>query len=232
MRKLTFLLFFCATLPHFTHQDNIWSIDDGVGSLFDAYRAIEEAMTRDTRIMFQLKQAFFPSVDLRYWQVDGVDVIPINVNISLLDRTGVTVDCNFTSDSTMMDKQVVKRFTSWHFQWTNSLLMNNIPGDVLLAMDPVFTAIIYSNIVESSRNRVVGLQLGINKSSLFCTLSEDSFEQALALFLSRVSHKNTYDLKSLAKYFPIAINHANQISLVEHGLASMYMCKRSCTQTL
>ena len=180
---LTFLLVLCTIT--FTHQDYVY-IQYGLDSLYDAYVAIQEAMTSDPRIVFKLKQAFFPSIDLRYWQVDGVDVIPIHVNITLLDQPQDKIDCNLASNA--KGKNVMERYLFLRFQWTNSLLMNNIPGDILLAMDPISTAIIYSDIVGSYTNRFLGLQVGINRPSLFCTLSEDTFEQALALFLSRVSH--------------------------------------------
>lgn len=159
--------------------------------LYDAYSAIDKAMKSDPKIVFQLEQAFFPSINFRYWQVDGVEVIPINVTVTLLDQPSSKIVCNSTSDATA--ENLMKTSSFWWFQWSNSLLMNNIPGDVLLAMDPVMTAIIFSNIVGSYNFRLLDLHININRSSLFCTLSMDSFEQALALVLSRVRAHNLED---------------------------------------
>ena len=189
-RGLVIFLILCTV--HVVSSDRY--IYSSIDSLYDAYSAIDKAMKSDPKIVFQLEQAFFPSMNFRYWQVDGVEVIPINVTVTLLDQPSSKIVCNSTSDGTAGTAENLMKTTSlWSFQWSNSLLMNNIPGDVLLAMDPVMTAFVVSNIVGSFSHRLVVLNVNINRSSLFCTLSADSFEQALALVLSRVRAHNLED---------------------------------------
>lgn len=163
-------------------QDQQFFSGDGVESLYDVYRAIEDAVRRDPKQLFRINQAFFPSTNYRYWQVDGVDTIPIDVSVTIHQQP-TAIQCNAKTWSTAE----IKNATFWTFQWTSSLLMNHVPGDILMAMDNIITAMVYSEIVGSYRNRWLRLSLNINQSSLPCNLLTEDFEQALALFLNRVS---------------------------------------------
>ena len=112
--------------------------------------------------------------------------MPIEVCMILHEQPRALIPCNAIGVS---GKEVQLRNCTacWNFQWTNSLLLNIIPGDVLLAMDPTITAILYSDIVQSSHNRRLHLDLHLNNSAL---LQKYSLEQAFALFLTLVSKLN------------------------------------------
>ena len=137
-------------------------------------------MTNPTA-MFKIKQAFFPSTDYRYWQVDGVEVIPFSVCMILND----TQQAKWTQTNiTKVKGSDTINKTCWEFQWTNSLLLHFIPGDIFLAMDVTLADLLYSAISESTFEHTVNLDVHLNLSSL---ISMDDLEQAVVLFLSTVS---------------------------------------------
>lgn len=156
-------------------------VDNNLESLYFAYKLIEDTVKSDDEQAFKLKQAFFPAMNYRYWQVDGAEVIPIEVCVILYDNPSL-IQCDAIGMTGW--KQERNCTTCWNFQWTNSLL---IPGDILLAMDTTTTTILYSDIVQSSHNCRLHLDLHLNRSLLFHQYSLDDYEQAFALFLSRVS---------------------------------------------
>ena len=157
--------------------------------LYPAYKLIEDAVMGNPEVKFLLRQTFFPSTNYRYWQVDGAEIIPIHVCVTLHNSTeqqpgiqGNLID--------VTEKDTGKNCTgqgSWDFHWTNSLLLNILPCDILLAMDTTMTTIIYSDIAKSSRYRKVALDIHLNEFPLSCTPSLDDIEQAFILFLSTVS---------------------------------------------
>ena len=154
-----------------------------VESLYPAYKAIHDTVWSQPKLVFKIRQAFFPVMNYRYWQIDGAEVIPIDV---CLQFNGSSIQNNASN----IREEAENSTTCWEFQWTNSLLMNLIPGDILLAMDPIFTAILYSNIVESYDNRRLYLYIHLNGNLLEKYSSLEVYEQALALFFCHVSHKN------------------------------------------
>ena len=160
------------------------SITKGEESLYLTYKLIQDTVRSQPLLTFKLQLAFFPVMNYRYWQVDGAEVIPIDVCVTFYDSTQSVLQQN-TSATT--GEEMANNSTCWSFQWTNSLLMNIIPGDILLAMDSNFANLFYSNIVESSQNRRLKLNLDINTTSIHDNHSLDDYEQALALFLIAVS---------------------------------------------
>ena len=155
---------------------------DRIESLYPAYDAIHDAVCNQPKLVFKIRQTFFPVMNYRYWQVDGAEIIPIDICLTFkynqsLNQTNVSNTNEEEQNST----------TCWRFQWTNSLLMNLIPGDILLAMDPTFTIVIYSALVDSYFNRRLHLDILLNGESLRNNDSLDVYEQALALFLCSVS---------------------------------------------
>ena len=164
-----------------------YDLNEGWESLYRAYKLIEEAVKNDPQLMFKIRQGFFPAMNYRYWQVDGAEAIPFIICITLHDDTqhGTWVKTNTTEEDWFINCRLLMEFL-----WTNSLVLNHIPGDLLLTMDSTLTPVLYSVIVESTKYRRVRLELIINGSS-----SVDDLEQALVLFLSKVSHKKQWSLK-------------------------------------
>lgn len=156
----------------------------GEESLYLIYKQIQDTVRSQPQLTFKLQLAFFPVMNYRYWQVDGAEVIPINVCVTFYDSTQSDLRQNA---STTTGEEMVNTSKCWCFQWTNSLLMNIIPGDVLLAIDTTLANLFYSRIVGSTRNRLLELSLDINTTSSHGNHSLDDYEQALALFLISVS---------------------------------------------
>ena len=162
--------------------------NENLDSLYPTYKLIEDTIKNDPKLLFKIKKVFFPAMNFRYWQVDGAEVIPIYVTLALQDDTEqeYLTQCNVSGK---IGEKLVKSTEIWRFQWTNSLLLNLIPGDILLAMDPLFTMTTYSGIVTSLYNRRLKLHLLLNitSSSDICHKSVNEVEQSVALFLSSVS---------------------------------------------
>ena len=172
-----------ATQAH--RPDNNANLD----SLYPTYKLIEDTIKNDPKLLFKIKKVFFPAMNFRYWQVDGAEVIPIHVTLALQDDTEqeYLTQCNVSGK--IGEKLVEKSTEIWWFQWTNSLLLNLIPSDILLAMDPLLSTTTYSGIVTSLYNRRLKLHLSLNitGSSDICHKSVNEVEQSVALLLSSVS---------------------------------------------
>ena len=167
-------------------------IDDNLEYLYPIYKLIEDTIKSDQTLIFKINQAFSPAVNLRYWQVDGAEVVPIEVCLILHEQPNVLMLCNIIG---VRHSHKVKRNCTacWNLRWTNSLLLNLIPGDILLAMEPVITAFLYSDIVHSSHHRRLHLDLHLNDSILpQQKYSMDDYEQAFALFITQVSKLNNH----------------------------------------
>ena len=172
-----FMLFFALFLSIFRTIEN----SDTLRLLYPSYKLIEDAVMGNPEVKFLLRQAFFPSTNYRYWQVDGAEIIPISICVTLHNNTEEEsgIECSLTEND-----EVTNCTLLWSFHWTNSLLMNIIPGDILLAMDSTFTTIMYSAIIKSSLFRWVTLNVHLSSLSIH---SLDDIEQAFVLFLSTVS---------------------------------------------
>ena len=160
------------------------NIAKGEESLYLIYKLIQDTVRSQPQLNYKLQLAFFPVMNYRYWQVDGAEVIPINVCVTFHDSTQSVLQQNASATT---GEEMAYNSTCWSFQWTNSLLMNIIPGDVLLAIDSTFANLFYSRIVGSYNNRYLELNLDINTTSIYDNHSLDDYEQALALFLIAVS---------------------------------------------
>ena len=159
-------------------------VDDNLESLYSAYKLIEDTIKSDQKLMFKINQAFSPIINFRYWQVDGAEVVPIEVCVTLREQPSVLIRCNAIGDRNKMMRNCT---ACWNFRWTNSLLLNLIPGDILLAMDPIITDVLYSEILQSYHYRRLHLDLHLNDSILLQNYSLDDYEQAFALFITSVS---------------------------------------------
>lgn len=145
-------------------------------SLYAAYRQIENGVLSDPKSIFKLREAFYPSTSNRNWNVDRVQVVPISFcltfnSISKLESCCNTNETNITFCTSL--------------RWTNSYLFNLIPGELLVAMDPVIYKVLYSVVVRSqhSKSTVVKLE-GIHVSN--CAPSYSDFLSASALFFTWV----------------------------------------------
>ena len=175
--SLTLILLTSLAKGNRSHNTNL-------ESLYPTYQLIKDIINGDPKSMFKLNQTFLPAMNNHYWQVNGVEIIPITVQISFYDdvQEQASLMCNTTEEELQVNYVPVR----WRFTWTNSLLMSLIPGDILLAMDDTIIVILYSEIVWSYNLRMIDLNLQINRSSLFCNFSLDDLQQAIALFLSKV----------------------------------------------
>ena len=143
-------------------------------SLYTTYKLIENAVLSDPKAIFKLREAFHPGIPERRWQVDGVQVVAIKLCLTF----------NPTNESEVCGK----KNTTYEedFRWTNSYLLNLIPGQLLEAMDPLFYRITYSAIVPSSHKRSSLIKLCDSHINLSCMPSWNDFLSASALFLSWV----------------------------------------------
>ena len=158
---------------------------DEIDSLYPIYKVIQDAVMSQPELVFRIKQAFFPVMNYRNWQIDGTQVIPIDVCIVIEGKHNTSMQ---TNDSTAIKEELSRNSTTcWTFQWTNSLLLNLIPADILMAMDPAFTCLLYSDIVESYYKKCLHLNLHLKRATLHGDFSQKDYEQAVVLFLASVS---------------------------------------------
>ena len=78
---------------------------------------------------------------------------------------------------------MVKNSMCWNFQWTNSLLVNMIPGDILLAMDPALARLLYKDIVKPIDKRILSLNLHLKTRENY---SSEDYEQAFTIYFCTV----------------------------------------------
>ena len=155
-----------------------------IESLYSIYKVVQDAFMSQPELIFKIKQAFFPVMNYRYWQVDGAEVIPIRICLTIDGSNDTSWQ---TNDSNTTTEELPRNSTfCWSFQWTNTLLLNLIPGDILIAMDTVFTNLLYSNILQSFNNRWLGLHLHLKRELVHSDYSQEDYEQALLFFLSAV----------------------------------------------
>ena len=184
------LVFFLAiTAQAYLRPD----INGNLDYLYPTYKLIEDTIKNDPKLVFKIKKSFFPAMNFRYWQVDGAEVVPISACMALHPDTeqDLRAQCNITGKfgEMLVKKPSTPDSNFWKFHWTNSLLMNLIPGDMLLAMDPLMTSLIYSDIVRSLHTRRLRLILTVNitSSSAICHEPVNVVEQSFALYLTSVS---------------------------------------------
>ena len=176
-------LIFVATLllAHQAMARNSEYVSDYLESLYPAYKEIKDTVWSQCELIFKLKQTFFSGRNDRYWQVDGAELIPIDVCMTFYEFSNESTNSAATGKETLTSQN--HSTSCWPFQWTNSLLMNIIPGDILLAMDSVYAGIIYASVVESSHYRWLQMHLQLNAAG---NLSLEDYRQATALFFTSV----------------------------------------------
>ena len=162
-------------LSHPTGQECLGSLSD-----YATYKLIEDAIAHDPEQLFKMRDAFFPTRNDRYWQVDGVKVLLINVCVSLAN-TSSYLQCEGEEGNNPGETR-----KCWSFHWTNSRLLNLISGEILLAMDISTTKYMYTGIVGDASLQL-DLKLNMNTSTLVRLLASDRMERAVANFLSWVS---------------------------------------------
>ena len=206
----------CVLLTILVLIEIVSSHDDNVESLYPGYKLIKDVIESNPKLVYKLKQTFNSPVNHRYWQIDGVEVIPIDVNVSFLVQNSM---CSMTGK-----EQQSSSLVYWEFQWTNSLLLNLIWGDLLLAMDPSITAFLYSSIVRSHFNRQAKLSLHLNTSALSCNYTLDELKQAIALFLCIVSIRfNNYLSHAFQSLYIIITYRVNQQYYKTRDIKAMYI---------
>ena len=184
--KETIFFFAIITQAYLHHPD----INGNLDYLYPTYKLIEDTIKNDPKLLFKIKKSFFPAMSYRYWQVDGAEVVPISACMALHPDTeqDLLAQCNITGK---FGEMLVKEHepVCWKFHWTNSLLMNLIPGDMLLSMDPAMTIVSYSAIVNSVHTRRLRLNLAVNitTSPAICHETANVVEQSFALYLTSVS---------------------------------------------
>ena len=181
-------LIMLATLTTGTAQSTNFYVHSNLDYLYPTYKLIDNAVRNDHKLMFKMKQVFFPAMNFRFWQVDGAEIIPIDVCVTFHENI-VQLSPKQGNTTKSTENLVTEIEQCWSFLWTNSLLLNLIPGDILLAMDPCSTVILYSDIVGSRRPRGLKMQLSlhVNESLPLIKHSLDDYEQAFALYLCLVS---------------------------------------------
>ena len=160
-----------------TCQECLESLSD-----YATYKLIEDAIAHDPEQLFKMRDAFFPTKNDRYWQVDGVKVLSINVCVSLANSTSHS-QCEGEGKE---DNDLGETKMCWSFHWTNSRLLNIISGEILLAMDIVTTKYIYPGVVGDASLQL-HLKFNINTSVMGCLLASNRMERAVTNFLSWVS---------------------------------------------
>ena len=147
---------------------------------YTAHKLIKDAIVLDPEQLFKMRNAFFPTNNDRYWQVDGVQVLPISVCVSMANSTS---HLEHKEEEDINDLEETRR--CWSFHWTNSRLFNLISGEILLAMDIVTTKYIYPGILGTA-NLQLDLKINQNTSMLGCLLISERMERAVTNLLTWV----------------------------------------------
>ena len=154
-------------------------------SIYSTYTQIENAVLSNTKLIFKLREAFHPVITERRWQVDNVQVVPIQLCISFINQVHDAKICgtNTTADGNTKHCE--------DFRWTDSYLLNLISPELLLTMDPVVYLVIYSEIVRSLHSKSNLAKLSAIHVNSSCVPAYDDFLSASAIFLSWVCYMNT-----------------------------------------
>ena len=147
------------------------------------YKLVEDTIVHDPELLFKMRDAFFPTKNDRYWQVDGVKVLSISVCVSSANSTTSNMHLESKGEN-YTDLEETKR--CWLYHWTNSRLLNLISGEILLAMDIVTTKYTYTGIVGDASLQL-DLKIDQNTSMMGCLLASKRMERAVTSFLSWVS---------------------------------------------
>ncbi len=162
---------------------------------YATHKLIEDAIVLDPEQLFTMRNAFFPTKNDRYWQVDGVQVLPISVCVSLVNSTS-HVERQGEEDNDLKETR-----RCWSFHWTNSRLLNLISGEILLAMDIVTTKYIYPGIIGNA-NLTLDLKINQNTSISGCLLDSEGMERAVTSLLSWVcSCVTMYTIFTVKTYY-------------------------------
>ena len=184
------LALFVISLQVSVAVEDAYYLTDNLDTLYSIYNLIRDTIKSDPKLVFKIQKDFFPAMNSPYWKLDGVEVIPIQTCVAMHNTTEQQhwTQCNNTG--TFGEELARRSQICWTFQWTNCLLLNLIPGDILMAMDTILTSTVYSEIVHSSRYRTLVLTIPVHLkefSQILCQASVDEVEQTFALFLSSVS---------------------------------------------
>ena len=160
-------------------------VDILYSELYPTFKTLESALVQDQEQLHSLRQAFFPMVVNRFWSVDDVDVVIIQACLYFSSSN------NSSADESEFDSQLNGIQKCWDFQWTNSQLMSITSADVLLAMEPVYFIVLYSDVVGSLvKSRGTDLNFCVPLAELPCNTckpSDHELIQSLGMLLSWVS---------------------------------------------
>ena len=157
---------------------------------YTAHKLIEDAIVLDPEQLFKMRNAFFPTNNDRYWQIDGIQVLPISVCISMANST------SHLEHKGEEDNNIEETRRCWSFHWTNSRLLNLISGEILLAMDIVTTKYIYPGILGAA-NLMLDLKITQNTSMSGCLLVSERMERAVTNLLIWVGSCTTIQSASI-----------------------------------
>ena len=145
------------------------------------FKKLEDALTNNPRLLYLMKQSFFPILPPRNWLGSGVIVVPIHTCVV----TTINADsCQETANKSLPFVNISEYHQCWDLYWSNSPLLNLVPVDILLAFEPLFVDATYSGFIGGLYYRYVDIPLNI---TLPCMPSNSSTERALALLLRWVS---------------------------------------------
>ena len=152
------------------------------GRVYSIYKKLESIMINDTEALYRMKEAFFPTLIRRSPESEAVNAVLIRV-CGILNETNLP-------QQTCNNNQALRNTKCWDFRWSSSPALNMIAVDQLLALDPVFPAVIYSTIVGSPSHRNFLVVFHISSDLFPCTPSEDDLTEAIVLLTSWVSVVN------------------------------------------
>ena len=152
--------------------------------VYPIYKKLESIMVNDTEILYQMKEAFFPTLVRQSWESRATKAVHIRVCGMVNETSEPPSTCNGFDDNLVKTR-------CWNLRWSRSHGLNMIDVGQLLAFDPTFPDAIYSPIVGSSRRRSYFFAFHITSDLFPCTPSESDLTQAIALLSSWVSVTNT-----------------------------------------
>ena len=143
-------------------------------------------MINDTKALYMMKEAFFPTLVQRSWENDEVNVVQIRVCGILNETSPPPSTCNGIDNS-----QALMNTRCWNLRWSSSPALNMIAVDQLLAFDPMISGLMYSGFVGSPHDRTFLFVFDISSDVFPCSPSESDLTHAIVLLSSWVSAANT-----------------------------------------
>ena len=152
------------------------------GRVYPIYKKLESIMINDTKALYRMREAFFPTLIQRSPESEAVNAVLIRVCGILNETCLPRQTCN--------NNQALRNTRCWNLRWSSSPALNMIDVGQLMAFEPVFPLVIYSTIVGSPSHRNFLVVFHISSDLFPCTPSEDDLTEAIVLLTSWVSVVN------------------------------------------